>query len=372
MDFADRIRDLASRVPRQLDHVASEEATKNALVMPFLSALGYDVFDPAEVTPELHADIGTKKGEKVDYAVLSDGEPILLVECKTCNLSLDGCHASQLYRYFSVTPARIGILTNGVVYRFFSDLDEPNKMDSKPFLEVDLLDLADAQIGELKKFSKSDFRLDQILDSASDLKYKGEIKKILAQEINDPSEELVRFFTSRVYAGRLTKGVREQFTDITRNAIQEFIRDRVRERLESALARETMPLTPAAGDDETGSAAEAVHDEESDSDVVTTEEEMEGFHIVRAILSEIVEPSRVALRDVKSYCGILLDDNNRKPICRLHFNTVQKYLGVFDADKNEERHALERVRDLYHFARVLRETVKRYDPELAAAPATAP
>jgi len=365
MDFADRIRDLASRVPRQLDHVASEEATKNALVMPFLSALGYDVFDPSEVTPELHADVGTKKGERVDYAVLRDGEPILLVECKSCNQSLDGCHASQLYRYFSVTSARIGILTNGVVYRFFSDLDEPNRMDSKPFFEVDLLDLADAQVVELKKFSKSEFSLDQVLDSASDLKYKGEIKKILAQEIADPSEELVRFFTSRVYSGRLTKPVRAQFTDITRNAIQEFIRDRIRERLESALARETMPIPAATGDDAIGPAEESAS--QGDSDIVTTAEELEGFHIVRAILSELVDPGRVTLRDVKSYCGILLDDNNRKPICRLHFNSAQKYLGVFDAEKNEERHALERVRDLYRFARPLRDTVERYDPSLGSA-----
>lgn len=365
MDFADRIRELASRVPRQLDRVASEEATKNALVMPFLSALGYVVFDPAEVTPELHADVGTKKGEKVDYAVLRDGQPILLMECKTCNQGLDGCHASQLYRYFSVTAARIGVLTNGVVYRFFSDLDEPNKMDAKPFLEIDLLDLSEAQTSELKKFTKSEFSLDRILDSASDLKYKGEIKKILAQEIVQPSEELVRFFTSRVYSGRLTRAVREQFTEITRSAVQDFIRDRVRERLESALARETLPVTAEAAGEGTSPPPATVPDE--DSDIVTTAEEIEGFHIVRAILSEIVDPARVVLRDVKSYCGILLDDNNRKPICRLHFNSSQKYLGLFDAEKNEDRQPLERVRDIYRFGRHLRESVARYDPSLASS-----
>lgn len=125
MDFADRIRDLAARIPNQLAHLRTEEAAKNALVLPFISALGYNVFDPFEVTPELDADVGIKKGEKVDYAILKDGKPVMLFECKACNANLDECHASQLYRYFSVTPARVGVLTNGVVYRFFSDLDLP-------------------------------------------------------------------------------------------------------------------------------------------------------------------------------------------------------------------------------------------------------
>ncbi len=138
MDFSDRIRELAGRIPQQMPHIRTEEATKNALVMPFISALGYNVFDPMEVTPELDADVGIKKGEKVDYAVLKDGKPIILFECKAVSANLDEVHASQLYRYFSVTEAKIGVLTNGIIYRFFSDLEATNKMDSKPFLEVNL------------------------------------------------------------------------------------------------------------------------------------------------------------------------------------------------------------------------------------------
>lgn len=352
MDFSDRVRELSSRIPQQLAHISTEEATKNALVLPFISALGYNVFDPREVTPELTADVGTKKGEKVDYAVMRDGEPILLVEVKCIGTNLEKCHASQLYRYFSVTSARFGVLTNGVSYRFFSDLDAPNKMDSKPFLEVDLSAPEDGHLAQLKKFTKSNFDVDGILESASDLKYTSEIKKILAQEMAEPSEELVRLFAKRVYSGLFTKPVKEQFATITRRALHEFVSDRVRDRLTSALNQETEIRVPGAD-----TASPPVEDED---EVVTTAEEREAYHVVRAILAEVVDPKRIFLRDVRSYCGVLLDDNNRKPICRLHFNTGQKYLGLFDEEKTERREPIDELTDLFRFAGQLKETAARY------------
>lgn len=123
--------------------------------MPFLAALGYNVFDPTEGTPELNADIGVKKGEKVDYAILRDGKPILLIECKHHAADLGKVHASQLYRYFSVTESRFGLLTNGIVYWFYTDLEALNKMDSKPCFEFNLLDFREQDAEELKKLSKS-------------------------------------------------------------------------------------------------------------------------------------------------------------------------------------------------------------------------
>ncbi|HYU30616.1 MAG TPA: type I restriction endonuclease [Thermoanaerobaculia bacterium] len=353
MDFADRIRELANRIPQQLPHIKTEEATKNALVMPFISALGYNVFDPFEVTPELDADVGVKKGEKVDYAILKDGKPIMLFECKPCNCSLDECHASQLYRYFSVTDARLGVLTNGVAYRFFSDLEAPNKMDSRPFLEVDLRAVDDLQLAELKKFSRSSFEIGSILANASDLKYTREIKRILAQEMNQPSEEFVRFFTTKVYPGRMTQHVREQFAEITKKALQQFVSEKVSDRLKSALAQEQESVQPESPE-EAATTAEPGRPE-------TTEEEMQGFYIVRAILAQVVDPARVVMRDQKSYCSILLDDSNRKPICRLWFNGAQKYVGVFDAEKNETRVPLGNLVELYRLSNQLREAVTRYE-----------
>src|SRR5690625_3790859 len=123
--------------------------------MPFISTvLGYDVFNPLEVVPEFTADVGVKRGEKVDYAIMRDGEVQILVECKSSNDALRVEHASQLFRYFSVTNARIAILTNGQVYKFYTDLDAPNKMDDRPFLVLDLLAIDETLLPELRKLSR--------------------------------------------------------------------------------------------------------------------------------------------------------------------------------------------------------------------------
>src|SRR4028119_2249033 len=154
MDFIEKLQALATKIPKLCEHLQTEEATKNALVMPFINLLGFDIFDPTEVIPEFIADVGIKKGEKVDYAIVKDGKIIMLFECKHCGGDLHINHASQLFRYFSVTDARIAVLTNGLVYRFFTDLEAPNKMDEKPFLEVDMTELNDVSINELKKLRK--------------------------------------------------------------------------------------------------------------------------------------------------------------------------------------------------------------------------
>jgi hypothetical protein len=193
MDFKDSIKQIADRIEKLKNNMPTEEATKNALIMPFISALGYDVFNPLEVLPEMTCDIGTKKGEKIDYAILKDGEPIILIECKHWQEDLN-LHDNQLLRYFNVSKAKFGLLTNGIIYRFYTDLAEKNKMDEKPFLEVNLLDLKDNQIEELKKFHKSYFDINTILSSANELKYTGELKSALVREFANPSTDFVKYF----------------------------------------------------------------------------------------------------------------------------------------------------------------------------------
>lgn len=215
MDFKDAIKQISDRIVKLKDNLQTEEATKNALVMPFLNALGYDVFNPLEVLPEMTCDIGTKKGEKIDYAILKDGKPVILIECKHWEQDLN-LHDNQLLRYFNVSPAKFGVLTNGIVYRFYTDLESPNKMDSRPFLEVNLLDIKDYQIEELKKFQKSAFNVDTILSSASELKYTGEIKAIIAREFSNPSTEFAKFFGRQVYDGVYTAKVSDQFVGLVK------------------------------------------------------------------------------------------------------------------------------------------------------------
>ena len=353
IDLVDRMTEISKRMRARLSRVNTEEATKNALVMPFINnVLGYNVFDPHEVVPEYTTDVGTKKGEKVDYALMQDDDPIVLFECKKYQTNLDDEPASQLYRYFGVSQARFGVLTDGIIYRFFADLDEANKMDLKPFFEIDMLDFTDAEVEGLKRFTKPFFNLDQILSTAKDLKYTREIKRILTNEWAEPSEEFVRFIAGQVYSGSRTKAIIEQFSRITKRALSQFLNERINARLTSALQEAPAEPTEVAEPD-----AEAT---DEDDGIVTTEDEWQAFFLIKAILRSEVSPDRVTIRDRKSYCGILLDNNGRKPICRLYFNRKQKSIALFDGE-SQERISIDSIDDLFGYGDRLKATVKRHE-----------
>jgi len=330
--------------------------------MPFIRALGYDIFDPTEVIPEFTADHGVKKEEKVDYAIVKDGNPVILFECKSANTSIDHAHLSQLYRYFSVTTARIGVLTNGTTYYFYSDLEEPNKMDSRPFLELDLLYLNDKLLPELKKLTKQQFDQDTLTQTAEELKYTKEIKKVLLQQLSDPSEEIVEALARNVYSGKMTQKAKEYFYGIVKDSFREFINDRVTQRLESAIS-ETAANGRSESKAESSSYSEGSEEAEAEvPDIVTTEEEMEGFRIVRAILRQDIGYQRIDYKDYKSFFNVLLDGNTRKPLCRFYFNTRNKYLELFDAGKDaSEKIQIEGPDSVYAYADRIRATPAIYE-----------
>lgn len=357
-DLIDDIRNIAARIEKSKDIVATEEATKNAFIMPFIAALGYDVFDPTEVTPELVADIGTKKGEKIDYAILKDGKPIMLFECKHHSTNLDNNHASQLYRYFACVEARVAVLTNGIEYRFFTDLDAPNKMDARPFLVFKITDFPENLVPELKKLTKSSFDIDAVLSTANELKYLREIKGLLTQQLTTPSEEFVRWCASSIGVTRMTQTVKEQFTQLTRKGMRDFVTDQLGEKLKVALGNTAPQVSYEAK--VVSEFVETESKQDKDPTIDTTVDELEGFYIVKSILREILDVKRIVHRDQQSYFGILLDDNNRKPLCRLRFNAKQKYISLFDAEKNEEKIAIDTVDDIYKYAEKLRATAQGY------------
>ncbi|VVB63146.1 Uncharacterised protein [uncultured archaeon] len=357
LDFIDHIHDLSARIEKQASVIQTEEATKNAFVMPFISALGYNVFDPTEVTPELVADVGTKKGEKVDYAILIDGKPIILFECKWCGTNLDKEDAPQLYRYFSVTEARFGVLTNGIIYRFYSDLENPNVMDAKPFLELNMLDIKEPVVEEIKKFSKSAFDLNSIYDTARELKYMREIRKLIDEQTNDPSEEFVKFFASKVYSGKLTQSVRDQFTQITKKTFKQFINDKINDRLNIALVSEAVQ-TPQGKQPETDTPV--IVEEE---DIQPTEEELNGYYLIKSLLRTIIDPKRINFRKSVNYCGVMLDDSNRKRIARMYLDPGRMYIGIFDEQKHETMSSLETIDDIYKYEDKLKAVVSYYDAQ---------
>lgn len=373
MDFIDHLRVLATRIANTRTVIQTEEATKNAMIMPFIQILGYNVFDPLEVTPELVADVGTKKGEKVDYAILRDGKPIMLFECKKAGGDLHINHASQLFRYFHVTAARFGILTNGITYRFFTDLEQPNKMDEKPFFEFNILDFKERDVEELKKFAKAAFDLDTILTTANDLKYTRAIQTRLAEWMVAPAEEFVRLVSSELLGTRrFTPAIKDQFTLITKRAFEQLVGEKINERLKGAMTPESVTVAEPAA---TAPAAPVATAEpqaagSAEPQTVTSAEELEGFFIVRAIVRSLVPSKRVVMRDAQTYCAVLLDDNNRKPVCRLRFNNREKLrLGVFNAKREEEVVSLETVDDIYNYTEQLRATVSSYLTPETSGPA---
>ena len=248
MDFIDEVKTRSARFAQRLEHLDTEEATKNALILPFIQMLGYHIFDPTDVVPEFVADVGTKRGEKVDYALFRDGSPALLVECKKAGSNLDDEDVSQLYRYFTATEARFGVLTNGVIYRFFSDLDQPNVMDAKPFFEFNMLDFTEPEIQELKKFTKEDFDLNNTLTTARELKYTREIKRVLADELVKTSDEFARFVTVKVFGSLPAKATRQRFAALVQPAFVQFLNDHVYDRLRSAIEPEPLPPPPVPAD----------------------------------------------------------------------------------------------------------------------------
>lgn len=345
--FESAILGLAKRVEDFSETIQTEEAVKTSVILPFLQALGYDVFNPGEVVPEFTADAVGKKGEKVDYAIMSAGEVSMLIECKGLSTQLNEKHLSQLFRYFTVTKARFAILTNGREYRFFSDLDEVNKLDRRPFFVFDLLDFSNASLSELAKFSKSAFDVENILQQAERLKYVSSIKRLLAGWMETPPEALIKLIGAEVYDGRSSVSVREMLTMATVAAFKELERDKLRARLTTAF-------------DDTPEETDIIPDPAvADDGIVTTEEEIEGWLMIKALLRGEVEAGRIVMRDAKSYCAVLLDDNNRKPLARLHFNRARKYVGLFDGE-TEERMPISSLDDLMDFRDRFVRTAAKY------------
>lgn len=363
MDLIDDLQTLSAKIPRLCEVLQTEEATKNALIMPFIGILGYDIFDPTEVIPEFVADVGIKKGEKVDYAIVKDGKIIMLFECKHCGGDLSLKHAGQLFRYFSVTEARIAVLTNGVVYRFYTDLEKPNRMDETPFLEINMLELNEAVVAELKKLTKPAFNLEELLSTADDLKYMREMKRVLADQMESPSDDFVKFLASKVFTGSMTQARREYFSGITKRSFNQLINERINERLKSAMSgtagaeAAAHPVSAAPRAEQEGAAGKG------DASIETSPKELEGFYIVKSLLRDLVDPTRIGHRDTQSYMGILLDDNNRKPLARLHFNRAQKYIGIFDEERREERIRIQDLNDIYQHAEKLRRVFAFYERE---------
>ena len=369
MDFKDQVVRLSDNIKKQKDKIATEEATKNAFIMPMIAALGYDVFNPFEVVPEMDCDLIKKKGEKIDYAIMKDENPILLIECKHCKQDLN-LHDTQLQKYFVASKARFGVLTNGIEYRFYTDLEKINIMDEKPFLIVNMLDLSDADIEQLKKFHKSYYNEEDVLSTANELKYTTEIKSILNNEFASPTAEFVRFFARQAYtSGQITSKVIDMFTPLVKKSITSVINDIISDRLNTAIKNseqtsdsiQTIDNTSinTSTEDTEKKLPDGVVYMDKESGVVTTQEELDAYNIVRSILRKSVDVSRITYKDYKSYFVVNIDNSQWFWICRVSIGARKKQIGIpVDQYKSCEWIQIDNMDDIFKYADRLEEALK--------------
>jgi len=352
MDFIDSLKLFASRVAKLKVQVQTEEATKTALIMPFFQqVLGYDVFNPDEFVPEFTADVGIKKGEKVDYAIMVNGLPIILIEAKYCGESLEK-HDSQLFRYFATTSSLFAILTNGIIYRFYADLEKKNTMDLEPFLEIDLLNLRENLVPELKKFCKSAFNAEEISSAASALKYSSRIKAYFSEQLREPSDEFVRFFIAPAYAGAKTQAVVEKFKPIVKKTLNEYITELMNDRITDALkSKEETPSTPAV--------EPPISVAPEKNKIETSQSEIESYYIIKTLLSDLTTINRICYKDNINYFSVLLDGKPSRWICRLLLDRSKQCMIIPDENKHEKRYDIDSIADIYKYKNDLAESLKR-------------
>ena len=336
MEFEEKLKEFSERVEKLKKSIKTEEATKTSLIMPFFSLLGYDVFNPNEFIPEYVADVGIKKGEKVDYAIAIDDKVTILIEAKNVNENLQK-HDSQLFRYFGTTAAKLAILTNGINYKFYTDLEETNKMDITPFLEVNILELKENDVVELKKFCKENFDINTIMSSASNLKYASSIEKILSEEFSNPSDEFIKLVLNKgIYEGVKTQNIVDKYRAILKKSINYYLNSLVNQKLQNALNNSTAERNEVSNEEI----------EEQDG-IITTNEELESYYIVKAILSEFANPNELYYKDTYSYFGILYENKVTKWVCRVYLKENVKFIVIPDENKNEVRYEINDIIDIY-------------------------
>jgi len=354
MDFKDEILQLADRVAKQRSSITTEEATKNAFIMPMIAALGYNPFDPFEVVPEFTCDAPTKKDDKIDYAIMQGGKPILLVECKHCGQQLEQ-HDKQLFKYYTASKARFALLTNGIQYRFFTDLVRANVMDAKPFLEIDITCLKDNQIDELKRFHKSYYNESAILSTAAELQTLLAIKEIVQREFASPTEEFVRFFVREINDGKYSAKLIEQYMPFVKKSINSYINDVITDRLNNAIDNKDKPTEP---DGKPGELPEGVVAMSEDGQIITTQEEIDAYNIVRSILRKEIDVSRITYKDNKSYFIVNIDNSTWKWICRFFLNRY-KYISFPTEQGGEEKIEIKSLDEIFNYADRLQASLRK-------------
>lgn len=315
MGFTEEIAKLSEQVRKRVDQVVGEEATKMALIVPFINTLGYDCYDPSEVRPEYVADFAIKKAgqfEKVDYAITINDTIVMVVEAKARDQKAEA-HDGQLSRYFNgLIATKVAVVTNGIEYRFFTDLRATNVMDKEPFFSFNILDYDSKDLENLKFFHKDNFDESTIKRHAEELVYVKGMTELVGGVLRSPSKEFMRFLlkelskTSPTYEieGQINDKKIQRFEPIVKKAIQSSLVELMTRSITQEMGHSHEDIKPVIQPD-----VVEVEDEDEpeaeESKVETTAEELEAFEKVKAIAaSSKLYQLEVKYRDVVSYFGV--------------------------------------------------------------------
>lgn len=287
-DFRQKIRAFAERMVSLAPRCSSEESTKLFLVLPFLGIQGYDVSNPDEVCPEHSADFSEKDKNRVDFAILKDDQPVIAIECKMMGMPLRD-ERGQLRSYFNAAhTVKMGVITDGLVYEFYADSDEPNMMDQAAFLSFDLRDIANGKMEDstedgLRSLQKGNFDPDNI---GAEAKRKLVFQNLVQQLIKlsqDPSEIFVRMLLQNAGVSHVRTKALAEYRDLTKGAFREFVNLRIIERLD----------LPPKDVEKTGIIASdniiADVNGKSSEKIITTEKEIRVFEYVKRRLAFLIK-----------------------------------------------------------------------------------
>lgn len=294
-----------------------------SLILPFLNALGYDIYDPMEVMAEYIADFAVKKVgqfEKVDYAIAINGNIVMLVEAKARRQKAEA-HDGQLSRYFNgVLTTKVAIVSNGIEYRFFTDLRDKNVMDKEPFFTFNIFAYSPKDIENLKLFHRDNFDIAAISRQAEEMVYVKAMTQLIGNFLRSPSDDFIRFLVAELgkvapgyeIQGRITSKIVDKFKPIVKKSIQ----DSLVELMTRSLSQEIdIPLEDSKESSlETGGEVEAerfaedvFENEIEELKIVTTEEELEAFAKIKTIVSGSIHYRfEIKYKDTISYFGIHL------------------------------------------------------------------
>lgn len=324
MDFTEELKLFSNRIMRIKDKIQTEEAVKTSIILPFFKLLGYDIFNPEEFIPEYTTDVGIKKGEKIDYVIMNELSPVFLIEVKNCPDKNLKRHTSQLFRYFAVSKARYGMLTNGFNFIFYTDLDEKNIMDTESFFQFNILDLNDKDIIEISKYTKTNFNVDDIHESASELRYLNKIKQLIISQSRKPSDAFVNYILGEMHIGRKTKSLVDIFREYTKLSLKTLIIDNKK-----------------SVNNDTNRDGENIENQ-----LAMTPIEIESFYIIKSILRKIINPEIITFINNESQFTVILENNLEKWVCKISIKNKGISL-PYGNEVGEIHYDFESIDDLY-------------------------